>query len=415
MKIETICSFCGKSQAEVKRLVASPDGLSYICDNCIDICKEIVQEQDTVAGVNKFVLPTPKELKMELDKFIIGQTQAKRAMAVAVYNHYKRLNHNFSNTDKKDVELEKSNVLLFGPTGVGKTLIARTLAKILKVPFASVDATTLTEAGYVGDDVESVLQKLLANANFDIKKAEMGIIYIDEIDKIAKKPESRNLSRDVSGEGVQQALLKMFEGTIASVPIKEGRKHPHQEMVEINTNNILFICGGAFVKLDEIIKNKQSQKMVGFDMPQKTTNIAYKYAKKVCPADLIDFGLIPEFVGRLPVVVSLDALDENALVEILKTPKNSLVSQYQTMFKMDGVNLEFKDDALHEIAKRALTLNVGARGLRTVMEEIMLDSMFDLPETGKQKGTIIFSKNTLTPTFSALDEQQFNKLSSFSN
>lgn len=415
MKIETICSFCGKTQAEAKRLVASPDGLSYICDNCIDICKEIVREQDSPTGTNKFVLPTPKELKAELDKYIIGQTEAKRAMAVAVYNHYKRLNHNYANIENKEVEIEKSNVLLLGPTGVGKTLIARTLAKILKVPFASVDATTLTEAGYVGDDVESVLQKLLANANFDIKKAEMGIIYIDEIDKIAKKQESRNLSRDVSGEGVQQALLKMFEGTVASVPIKEGRKHPHQEVVEINTSNILFVCGGAFVKLEQIVKDKQSQKAVGFNLPKQTTNIAYKYAKKICPADLIEFGLIPEFVGRLPVVVSLDALDENALVEILKTPKNSLISQYQTIFKMDGVDLEFKDDALHEIAKRALTLNVGARGLRTVMEEIMLDSMFDLPETGKRKGTIVFSKNTLIPTLSTSAEQQYSKLTSFSN
>lgn len=411
MKIETICSFCGKTQTEVKRLVASPDGLSYICDNCIDICKEIVREQEQPIGFGKFMLPTPKELKAELDKYIIGQTQAKQAMAVAVYNHYKRLNHNYS-ADEEKVELDKSNVLLFGPTGVGKTLIARTLAKILKVPFASVDATTLTEAGYVGDDVESVLQKLLANANFDIKKAEMGIVYIDEIDKIAKKPESRNLSRDVSGEGVQQALLKMFEGTVASIPLKEGRKHPHQETVEMNTSNILFICGGAFVKLEEILNTKQKQKTVGFGEKLEQQNTAYKYAKKVCPADLIEFGLIPEFVGRLPVVVSLDALDENALVEILKTPKNSLVSQYQTIFKMDGVNLEFEDTALHEIAHRALMLNVGARGLRTVMEEIMLDSMYNLPDTGKQKGTLTFAQTNLIPTYTKNEEQNFSKFTS---
>lgn len=415
MKIDTICSFCGKTQNEVKRLVASPDGLSYICDNCIDICKEIVKEQDVLPSFGKFVLPTPNQLKTELDKYIVGQTEAKRAMAVAVYNHYKRLNHNFSQNTENKVELEKSNVLLFGPTGCGKTLIARTLAKILKVPFASVDATTLTEAGYVGDDVESVLQKLLANANYDIKKAEMGIVYIDEIDKIAKKPESRNLSRDVSGEGVQQALLKMFEGTVANVPIREGRKHPHQEMVEINTNNILFICGGAFVKLDSIIKAKENQKAVGFDSQNLKNEISYKYAKKVCPADLIEFGLIPEFVGRLPIVVSLDALDENALVQILKAPKNSLVSQYQEIFKMDNVNLQFEDEALFEIAKKALKLNVGARGLRTVMEEVMLDIMFDLPETGKQKGTFVFGKNNLNAVYKPAEPQKQKMVTSFSN
>ena len=412
MKLATVCSFCGKSQNEVKRLVASPDGVSFICDNCIDICKEIVKEQEQPIIPNKFVLPTPKQLKTELDKFIIGQDNAKRAMAVAVYNHYKRLNHNFTPSDENKVELDKSNVLILGPTGVGKTLIARTLARILKVPFANIDATTLTEAGYVGDDVETVLQKLLVNANYDIKKAEMGIVYIDEIDKIAKKAEGRNLSRDVSGEGVQQALLKMLEGSVATVPISQGRKHPHQEVIEMNTNNILFICGGAFVKLNSIIQERQTYHSLGFEHEEKPENQTYKFAKQVCPADLIEFGLIPEFVGRLPVVVSLDALDEDALVQILKTPKNSLVSQFQTIFKMDGIDLKFEDDALKEIAKRALALNVGARGLRTVLEEAMLDIMYELPNNTSGKTIVLNSKN-LKPSYSVQDKiSKFNTVAS---
>ena len=393
---EMTCSFCGKTQSEVRKLVSSPDGMSFICDTCVDICKEIVKEQESRGTRSKFSLPTPMELKNYLDQYIVGQDSAKRALSVAVYNHYKRLNHNFS-TKSDRVELDKSNVLMIGPTGVGKTLIARTLARILKVPFASVDATTLTEAGYVGDDVESVLSKLLANAEYDIKRAEMGIIYIDEIDKIAKKPESRSLSRDVSGEGVQQALLKILEGSIASVPVSCGRKHPHQETVEMNTNNILFICGGAFVKLGEIIAMRNKCDVLGFNKTQNSETIQdYKFAKQVRPADLVEFGLIPEFVGRLPIVVGLDDLDENALINILTTPKNSLISQFQTIFKMDGIDLKFEPDALKEIAKRAKDLKVGARGLRTVMEEAMLDIMFDAP-SNKTTNSIVLSSKNLKP------------------
>ncbi|MBQ8761956.1 MAG: ATP-dependent Clp protease ATP-binding subunit ClpX [Clostridia bacterium] len=393
---EMTCSFCGKTQSEVRKLVSSPDGMSFICDTCVDICKEIVKEQESRVTRSKFSLPTPMELKNYLDQYIVGQDSAKRALSVAVYNHYKRLNHNFS-TKSDRVELDKSNVLMIGPTGVGKTLIARTLARILKVPFASVDATTLTEAGYVGDDVESVLSKLLANAEYDIKRAEMGIVYIDEIDKIAKKPESRSLSRDVSGEGVQQALLKILEGSIASVPVSCGRKHPHQETVEMNTNNILFICGGAFVKLGEIIAMRNKCDVLGFNKTQKADPVQdYKFAKQVRPADLVEFGLIPEFVGRLPIVVGLDDLDENALINILTTPKNSLISQFQTIFKMDGIDLKFEPDALKEIAKRAKDLKVGARGLRTVMEEAMLDIMFDAP-SNKTTNSIVLSSKNLKP------------------
>ncbi len=391
MEHETICSFCGKSQHQVKKLVASPDGSSYICDTCVEICKEIVKEDEQKALKQKFSLPTPEELKAKLDEFIVGQDDAKRAMSVAVYNHYKRLNYNLSSKADK-VELDKSNILLVGPTGVGKTLIAKTLAKILKVPFACVDATTLTEAGYVGDDVESILAKLLANSDFDIKRAEMGIVYIDEIDKIAKKQESRNLTRDVSGEGVQQALLKILEGTTASV-VPSGRKHPHQETIEINTNNILFICGGAFVKLADIIESRNVKKQVGFLSNSKRTDSPdYKFAKHIRPADLVEFGLIPEFVGRLPVVVCLDDLDEKALVSILTTPKNSLVSQFKTIFKLDGIDLKFEDDALTEIAKRAKQLNIGARGLRTVLEESMLDIMYTAPSKKSTHQIVVSGK-----------------------
>ncbi len=382
MNNNAVCSFCGKNQSEVRRLVASPDGASFICDTCVEICREIVKEQESRGIRPKFVLPTPAQLKEELDKYIIGQESAKKAMSVAVYNHYKRLNYNLSNRQEDKVELDKSNVLLIGPTGVGKTLIAKTLARILKVPFACVDATTLTEAGYVGDDVESVLTKLLANADFDVKKAEMGIVYIDEIDKIAKRQDTRNLTRDVSGEGVQQALLKILEGTSANVPQAVGRRHPHQETVELNTSNILFICGGAFVKLADIVTARKTRRSVGFmqESPENTAcNINYKFTKHVRPSDLVEFGLIPEFVGRLPVVIGLDELDQKALVQILNTPKNSLVSQFKTIFKIDGIELSFEDSALDAIAKRALELNIGARGLRTILEESMLDIMFTAP------------------------------------
>ena len=393
MESDAICSFCGKNQNEVKKLISSPDSLSYICDGCVEICKEIIIAQETKKA-QKFVLPTPKELKEKLDEYIIGQENAKKAMSVAVYNHYKRLNYNLSLSQDK-VELDKSNILLIGPTGVGKTLIAKTLAKILKVPFACVDATTLTEAGYVGDDVESVLTRLLINADFDVKKAEMGIVYIDEIDKIAKRSENKNLTRDVSGEGVQQALLKILEGTKANVAESPTKRTPHQEMIEIDTTNILFICGGAFVNLNNIISNKKIEKNLGFVENEKEENKSYALAKNIGPDDLIEFGLIPEFVGRLPVVVLLDDLDENAMVSILTKPKNNLVLQYKTIFNLDGIDLQFEDSALHEIAKKALELKIGARGLRTVMEECMLELMFESPSK-KDKRKITISPNHIT-------------------
>ncbi len=396
MNSDAICSFCGKSQKEVKRLISSPDTLSFICENCVDICKEIIKEQET-KKMQKFVLPTPKELKEKLDEYIVGQESAKKTMAVAVYNHYKRLNYNLNTTQDK-VELDKSNILLIGPTGVGKTLIAKTLAKILKVPFACVDATTLTEAGYVGDDVESVLTRLLINAEYDVKKAEMGIVYIDEIDKIAKKSESRNLTRDVSGEGVQQALLKILEGTKANVMETTNRKNPHQETVELDTTNVLFICGGAFVGLNNIAENHKTEKNLGFISNSKNRKSkVYDLAHNIGPDDLIEFGLIPEFVGRLPIVVTLDELDENAMISILTKPKNNLVLQYKTIFKIDGIDIDFDDDALHEIAKKALNLKIGARGLRTIMEESMLNLMFESPSKKEKQKIVINSKHIQNP------------------
>lgn len=401
MEHEASCSFCGKNNKDVKKLVSSPDCSCYICNNCIEICKEIVCE-DTQKKLNqKFSLPTPKEIKAELDKFIVGQEGAKKAMSVAVYNHYKRLNYNLSN-HKKDVELDKSNILLIGPTGVGKTLIAKTLAKILKVPFACVDATTLTEAGYVGDDVESILFKLLSNADFDLKKAEMGIVYIDEIDKIAKRQENRNLARDVSGEGVQQALLKILEGTKTFVPQGGSKRMIHQDSVEMDTSNILFVCGGAFVGIENAVLNKQNCTNLGFFKSEtQSQKQNYLLASKLGPADLVEFGLIPEFVGRLPVVVSLEDLDENAMISILTTPQNNLISQYKTIFKLDGIELCFEDSALHAIAKKAMELKIGARGLKTVLEETMLDLMFLSPSQNKNKIVVCgenlqfeFSKNT---------------------
>lgn len=381
------CSFCGRTQNEVKKLIASPDGSCYICDECIDICKNIIKDFKVSTIETAIDLPTPREIKDKLDEYIVGQDDAKRVLSVAVYNHYKRINYNLiAEKDKSDpdasIELEKSNILMVGPTGCGKTLLAKTLAKILKVPFASADATTLTEAGYVGDDVENVLLKLIQNADYDIQKAQRGIVYIDEIDKIAKKQQNVSVSRDVSGEGVQQALLKIFESTVASVPPQGGRKHPHQEMLQIDTTNILFICGGAFVGLENIIKERVNKKQsLGFNSTveiQKEKNFV-ELKKDLQPQDLIKFGLIPEFVGRLPVVVGLTDLNESALVKILTEPKNSIIKQYKKMFKIDGVELEFQPEAIREVALKAIKLKTGARGLRTILEDAMLDVMFDTP------------------------------------
>lgn len=391
------CSFCGKSEDEVERLISGPDGVA-ICDACVELCNDIINsayDDEQASSAGSVTLYTPQEIKAKLDEYIVGQDNAKKVLSVAVYNHYKRIGKKAA-TDRsdEDVVLEKSNVLVLGPTGSGKTLLAKTLADILNVPFAVADATTLTEAGYVGEDVENILLKLINAAGGDIARAEKGIVYVDEIDKIARKSENVSITRDVSGEGVQQALLKIIESTVASVPPQGGRKHPQQECYQIDTTNILFICGGAFVGLDKIINKRKEGGALGFGKDIKTDE-KFKYSQligQIQPDDLINFGLIPEFVGRLPIVVGLDELDEEALVKILSEPKNALVKQYKRLLSMDNVDLEFENDALIAVARKAIKLNTGARGLRSILENTMLDIMYKIPDDKSIVKVVITAK-----------------------